>query len=107
MINYDGRRFRSLDDNEGSAIAQYHQNGDLLWGEFAGGSVRRGSLCGLCSPDGELEFAYTTVLLSGEVISGHCSSIPQALDDGRIRLYEKWERYGANAAAGVSEIEEI
>jgi hypothetical protein len=107
VINYDGRRFRALDISDGSAVAQYHQNGDLLWGEFAGGSVRRGSLCGLCRPGGELEFAYTTVLMTGEVIAGHCRSTPQVLADGRIRLSETWQRFGVNAAAGVSEIEEV
>ena len=110
MINYDGRRFRAVDDAadpDGTAVAHYHQIGDLLWGEFAGGTVRRGSLCGLCLPDGELEFAYTTVLLTGEVIAGHCRSTPEVLGDGRIRLSEKWERFGLHAAVGVSEIEEV
>ncbi|MEO9238224.1 MAG: hypothetical protein ABI418_09040, partial [Jatrophihabitantaceae bacterium] len=69
--------------------------------------VRRGSLCGRCLPDGELEFAYTTVLMSGEIIAGHCRSTPEVLADGRIRLSEKWERFGSHAAVGVSEIEEV
>lgn len=107
MINYDGRRFQAVGATGEPAVAVYRQSGNLLWGEFAGGETRRGSLCGLCGRDGELEFAYTTVLASGEVISGRCLSTPQVLDDGRIRLHEKWERYGPNASSGISEIEEI
>jgi hypothetical protein len=33
--------------------------------------------------------------------------MPQFLDDGRIRLHEKWERFGAHAETGVSQIEEL
>ncbi len=107
MINYDGRRFQALGAGGEAAVAVYRQSGDLLWGEFSGGETRRGALCGLCAPDGNLDFTYTTVLTSGEVIAGRCLSTPQVLKDGRIRLHEKWERFGPNASTGVSEIEEI
>lgn len=109
MINYDGRRFHSTAHSPDShaSLALYHQNGDLVWAEFAGGNVRRGSLAGIRSPDGTLEFAYTMVLASGDVIAGRCVSTPELLDDGHLRLHEKWERYGAHAASGVSELEEV
>jgi hypothetical protein len=47
------------------------------------------------------------VLADGELIVGRCHSFPSLLDDGRIRLTERWERYGPRAAAGVSHLEEI
>lgn len=107
MIDYNDRSFRSLDPAEESAIAHYHQQGDLLWGEFRGGTVRRGSLCGRCLPDGELEFGYVSVSLTGEVTTGRCHSSPLLLPGGKIRLQEKWERYGPGASTGSSEIEEL
>ncbi len=108
MINYEGRRFRASHGcAEEATIAVYHQDGDLLWGEFSGGHARRGSLTGRCAPDGTLDFAYTMVLRDGAVISGHCVSTPEVLDDGRIRLHEKFERYGRHAVRGFSQIEEI
>lgn len=108
-IDYDGRRFRPVNDAnaEPSRVAVYHQDGDLLWGEFLGGRARRGALTGTCAPDGSLDFAYCMVTDSGDVISGHCASTPQVLDDGRIRLHEMWERYGRHAGSGTSDIEEI
>src|SRR5262245_17021344 len=108
MINYDGRRFRPVGDGgaEDGRVAVYRQDGDLLWGEFTGGHARRGALTGTCGPDGVLDFAYCIVLDTGEVVSGHCTSTPQVLDDGRIRLDEVWERFGRHAATGVSQIEE-
>lgn len=107
MIDYDGRRFRAVGHGEDAPTATYRQSGDLLWAEFSGGHARRGSLTGLCAADGTLDFAYTMVLDGGEVISGRCTSTPEVLDDGRILLHEQWERYGAHASSGVSQIEEV
>lgn len=108
MIDYDGRRFRAAGHADGNGpVATYRQRGDLLWGDFSGGDVRRGSLTGLCRPDDSVEFAYTMVLADGSVLAGHCESTPEVLPDGRVLLHEKWERFGAHADSGTSELEEI
>ena len=109
IINYDGKKFRSptTSSSGDAAEALYHQDANLVWAEFAGHNVRRGSLAGTCASDGTLEFAYCMVLDGGEVISGRSISTPQLLKDGRIRLHEEWERYGSHAASGVSSIEEV
>jgi hypothetical protein len=106
-IDYDGRRFRAVGHGAEAAVATYRQRDDLLWADFAGGAVRRGALSGRCAADGTLEFAYSMVLDTGEVIAGRCVSTPERLDDGRLRLHERWERYGPHAAAGTSQIEEV
>ncbi|HEV2887559.1 MAG TPA: hypothetical protein VGX49_11650 [Jatrophihabitans sp.] len=108
-IDYDGRRFSPSDGvaGEGDRVAMYRQHGNLLWGEFSGGQVRRGALTGNCTPDGTLDFAYCMVFEGGEIVSGRCHSTPTVLADGRIRLHEEWERYGAGGGRGVSSIEEI
>jgi hypothetical protein len=108
MVNYDGRTFRV--GGQGTAPvpqARYHQDGNLVWGEFAGGHVRRGSLAGTCSPDGTLDFAYCMVYDGGEIVSGRCHSTPQFLGDGRIRLSEEWERYVPHAGRGLSFLDEV
>ncbi|MGF1425975.1 hypothetical protein [Kitasatospora sp. LaBMicrA B282] len=108
MIDYHGRRFRSAEIPPGQgAEAVYRQQGDLLWAEFSGGEIRHGSLSGLCGPDGVLEFGYTMVRTDGAVISGRSVSRPELLADGRIRLHERWERYGAHAERGTSALEEV
>jgi hypothetical protein len=108
-LNYDGRRFTPSEhvaDGRGP-VALYRQDGDLLWAEVSGGELRRGALTGICAPDGTLDFAYCMVYRSGEIVSGRCSSTPTVLADGRIRLDEVWERYGADGSRGVSSIEEV
>jgi hypothetical protein len=47
------------------------------------------------------------VLADGEVVSGHCVSTPQWLDDGSIRLRERWERFGRGASSGISYLQEV
>jgi len=108
VLDYDGRLFRAAGEGEtDGSVARYHQDGKVLWGEFAGGQVRRGSIAGTVGPDGGLHFGYCMVLGDGDVILGRCRSRPELLDDGRIRLTEQWERYGPHAATGVSYLEEI
>lgn len=111
MINYDGRRFSPVaeraDESGDKPVACYHQKGDLVWGEFSGGDVRHGSLAGVGTPDGAIEFGYTMVTDAGEVVVGRCRSVPEVLADGRIRLTEWWERFGARADSGVSYLEEL
>lgn len=106
MINYDGRRFRKPGDEIGP-IAVYHQQDDVVWAEFAGGDVRRGSIAGTSAPDGTLRMGYTIVLANGDVICGHTVNTPEVAEDGRFRLREAWERYGPHAATGVSYLEEV
>lgn len=107
MIDFDGRRFRAVGHGDEAPVALYRQDGDLLWADFAGGHVRRGSLSGRRLPDDTLTFTYTMVLTTDEVIAGRCTSVPTVGDDGRITLHETWERYGPHADAGVSELEEV
>jgi hypothetical protein len=109
VIDYDEKRFRPVGGPTGEEgrVAAYRQSGDLVWGKFTGGRARRGSLTGTAAPDGRLEFGYSMVLDTGEVVSGRCRSTPEILADGRIRLHEVWERYGARAGSGTSCIEEI
>jgi hypothetical protein len=107
-VNYDGKTFWPSDGDPAHAtVAHYHQDADLVWGEFAGGEVRRGSLTGTCSPDGVLDFAYTMVLDSGDIVSGRCRSTPRLLEDGRISLDEEWERYTPQPGSGFSRLDEV
>jgi hypothetical protein len=96
-LDYDGRRFSSeaaeTDGSDGTApVGSYHQSGDLVWAEFAGGSVRTGRLVGTCGPDGVIEAAYVQLLDGGELAAGRMASRPHLLPDGRVRLEERWRR---------------
>jgi hypothetical protein len=104
-VHYDGRRFRALGGGDGT-YAEYRQRGDLVWAEFEGGHVRRGTVTGTCDDGGVLRLAYTMVLENGAVIAGHSTNTPQ-WHSGTLVLREVWERYGEHAATGVSYLEEV
>ncbi|WET77351.1 hypothetical protein P3102_25095 [Amycolatopsis sp. QT-25] len=106
MIDYDGRKFRKA-GGDAEAIAVYRQEGDVVWSEFAGGEVRRGSITGAQRENGSLHLGYTLVLATGEVICGHTVNTPEVTEDGHLRLREAWERYGPHAATGVSYLDEV
>ncbi|MBD0743150.1 hypothetical protein [Streptomyces sp. CBMA152] len=107
MTDLDGRRFRNAAYGEQAPVALYRQDGDLLWADFEGGDVRRGALSGRRLPDGTLEFAYSMVMASGDIIAGRCHSTVEVGPDGRATLHETWERYGPHADTGVSTLVEV
>jgi hypothetical protein len=108
-IDYDGRRFRPADNPHyptGTApTGLYHQDGDLVWAEFSGSTIRAGRLVGRCRPDGAIDAAYCWVTTRGETMAGSCLSIPSVLADGRLRLTERWQRL--DGSVGVSYVEEV
>jgi hypothetical protein len=108
-VNYDGRTFRAATGRAGDdvPVAHYHQDGNLVWAEFAGGNVRRGSLTGVCAEDGTLELSYCMVLDDNAVVSGRCASKADRLPDGRIRVHEEWTRFTPGPDSGVSQLEEV
>jgi hypothetical protein len=111
-IHYNGRIFRSFSNtSEGEADTRttfrYHQKGDIVWAEYAGGRIRFGQLVGLVLPDSKLEIRYQHVNESGELMTGLCLSTPEVLPDGRLRLYESWQWTCGDRASGESIVEEI
>ena len=107
-IDYAGRLFAPaelVDAEADRPIGHYHQDGDMVWAEFRGGSIRAGRLVGTVRPDDTIDAAYCLLTTSGETVSGSCVSKPTVLDDGRIRLTEHWRRL--DGSIGTSRIEEL
>lgn len=111
-INYDNRKFTSVENSQtgevsGETVFHYHQTGDLVWAEYAGGAIRFGNLIAKVLADSSLEMRYQHLNSSGELMTGKCFSIPEILSDGRIRLYEKWQWTSGDFSEGESIIEEL
>ena len=95
----------TADGRADAATGHYHQDGDLVWAQFAGPGVRSGWLVGTCCPDGFIDAAYCMVTSDGTAIAGNCESTPTLLADGRVRLTEHWRRL--DGSMGISVLEEI
>jgi len=105
----DGRRFRVAEMSEQAeastaTVFEYHEDGDVIWARYEGGSVRLGFLVGIRDGD-RLDFRYTQLNENGETSNGHCSTTISMLPDGRLRLSEDWE-WESKPGSGTSAAEE-
>ena len=112
MIDYEGRRFRSVANSRGGDVGaettfDYHQEGDVVWATYAGGAIRFGALVAKVDAAGNLEMRYHHVAADGDFKSGRCQSRPERLPDGRLRLHERWQWTEGAEGQGNSVIEEI
>jgi hypothetical protein len=111
-INYDKRIFKSVKNSEtgevsGETTFYYHQTGDLVWAEYAGGEIVFGSLIAKVLADSSLEMRYQHLNSKGELMTGKCVSAPEILENGKICLHEKWQWTSGDFSKGESVVEEI
>lgn len=111
-ISYENRKFRIVRNTEGGEVGSetvfhYHQKGRTVWAEYSGGEIINGQLIANCDDDGNLDVRYQHINTGGELKTGKCRSTPEILNDGRLRLHEKWEWTGGDRSSGESVIEEI
>jgi len=111
-MNYNGKRFRPIQNTENGetsadTIFEYKQEGSILTSEYAGGQIIKGHLIGLVNEHGTIEMRYHQVNLKGELMTGICSSKPEQLANGKIRLHETWQWTSGDRSAGKSILEEF
>lgn len=112
MISYDGRVFTTLTtDSHGEVgketLFHYTQEGDVVQATYAGGDIVAGHLIAKCNEDNSLDMVYHHINIEGVLKTGECRSVPEILEDGRLRLHEEWQWTCGNREAGVSVLEEI
>lgn len=111
-INYDGRKFIPKINSENGEVSEqtiftYHQNGTLLWAQYSGGDILKGSLIGTVLSNGELDFVYHHMNRDMQVKTGKCHSVPNVLENGKIELSEQWEWTSGDYSKGESLIVEV
>lgn len=111
-FNYEGRKFASVQNSEtgevgSDTVFHYHEKENIVWAEYSGGEIAYGHLIAVCNDDGSLDIRYHHVNTSGDLMTGICTSTPEILPDGRIRLHETWQWTSGDNSSGESVIEEI
>lgn len=111
MINYNGKTFRPISNTENGetsneTIFLYKQVGNILTSEYVGGKIKKGHLIGLVDERGNIEMRYHQINNNNEIMTGMCKSIPEILENGKIRLHESWEWTSGDKSRGSSIIEE-
>lgn len=111
MINYNDKIFKPISNTENGetsneTIFKYRQMGNILTSEYSGGKIKYGHLIGLVDNYGNIEMRYHQVNHKGELMAGICTSTPEILENGKIRLHETWEWTSGDKSKGQSIIEE-
>ena len=112
MIDYDGRRFRAVETAANGEVGEetvfhYRQSGRVVWATYEGGGVRLGTLVAAVDAAGGLDMRYAHVNAAGALMTGECTSTPERLPDGRLRLHERWRWTSGDRSAGTSVVEEL
>ena len=112
VINYNGKIFRSTQNSVNGEVSSetlfhYHQEGNIVWAEYSGGSIKKGMLIALVGQNSELNMRYQHVNISDELMTGTCHSKPIRLDDGRLALEENWKWTSGDMTSGYSVVEEV
>lgn len=112
MIWYDGRLFRPVStkgrsQTSGETIFQYSQKDDRLTGKYSGGEIELGHLIGLVDENGNINMRYHHLTHEGYLMTGKCKSRPEIMENGKIRLHERWQWTCGDYSKGKSVLEEI
>jgi hypothetical protein len=112
MINYNNKVFRPVTNSDNGEVGadtrfHYHQKGNILTCNYAGGRIVDGHLIALVDAQGHIDMRYHQVNDAGEMMTGICKSIPEILANGRIRLHETWQWTSGDLSKGQSILEEI
>lgn len=110
-ICYEGKCFAPVmnatnGEVNNQTLFYYHQSGNIMWADYAGGEIKKGNIIGTVRSNGELEFYYQHINLRNELRIGKCHSIPHILNNGKIELSEKWQWLNGDKSQGSSIVRE-
>jgi len=112
MIWYGGRLFRPVKSSDTSqtdtdTIFKYEQVEDLVTARYSGGHIRYGQLIGRVNAAGILDMRYHHMDRDGRLMTGVCTTTPELLPGGQLRLHEVWQWTCGDESKGTSVLEEI
>jgi len=110
-MNYNNKRFRPVENSVNGETTEetvfiYRQVGNILTSKYSGGQIKQGHLIGLVDEHGNIEMRYHQVNNKNELMTGTCTSSPEFLPSGKIRLHENWKWTSGDQSNGTSVLEE-
>lgn len=111
MINYNNKIFRAIDnttngETSNETIFYYKQNDNILTADYFGGKIKYGHLIGLVDEEGNIEIHYHQINIHDNIMTGICTSKPEVMANGKIRLHENWQWTCGDKSKGQSIVEE-
>ena len=111
-INYHNKIFRPISNSPNGEVTDdlrfhYQQSENILTCTYHGANISIGHLLGLVDDTGHIQIQYHQVNMDGQINSGTCTSRPELMPNGKIRLYESWQWTSGDKSSGTSILEEI
>ncbi len=111
-IDYNNRKFKPVSNSENSEIStdivfHYKQIDNILTCQYEGANIRKGQLMGIVNEIGHIQMRYHQVNKNDELMTGVCNSIPEKMDNGKIRIHEAWQWTSKDGSKGESILEEV
>ena len=112
MIDYHNKKFRVISTSTNGEVSkdmvfEYRQLGRILSCEYSGGQIKSGHLIGIIDDSGVIDMRYHQIDINLEVSTGKCTSMPEVMSNGKIRLHETWEWTSGDFTKGTSVLEEV
>ena len=111
-FNLDEKIFKALSNSDNGEVGDdtlfyYSQTNNIISANYYGGDILKGHLIGKQLESGEFDFVYHHINTKNELKIGKCLSKAKKLDDGRLKLYEKWQWLCDDMSSGTSELIEV
>jgi hypothetical protein len=112
MYNYHNKIFRAAANSSngevnGETIFEYTQLGNIVTAVYQGGTIIKGSLIALVDDEGKLDMRYQHVNNKYQLMTGTCTSTPEMMPNGKLKLHEQWQWTCGDESKGASIIEEL
>jgi hypothetical protein len=110
-IDLHNKKFKTQSNTNNGEVSdetifRYNQNGNIIWANYDGGQIVKGTLIGKLVND-HLEFVYQHINKEHELMTGKCKSYLEFIEDGKIKLNEFWQWTCKDFSSGESTIIEI
>ena len=111
-MNYNNKKFRPVSNSDNGEVSSdmvfhYQQTKNVLTCRYKGKYILDGHLIGLVDETGNIQMSYHQINQYGELMTGICYSTPEILENGKIRLTEKWQWTSGDQSKGSSILEEV
>ncbi|MCP4764309.1 MAG: n-acetylglutamate synthase [archaeon] len=112
MIDLNNKVFKSTSNSNNGEISDdtifnYHQSGKIVWAEYVGGVIIKGTLIGKFIGNDNFEFVYQHLNEKNELLTGKCTSNIEIDENAKIILNENWQWTCRDYSKGKSKLIEI
>ena len=112
MLNYHNKQFKLVSNSSNGAISNrmvfhYFQEENIVTCSYSDEQVVKGQLIGIVNKEGVIDMRYHQIHNDGSIMTGKCTSVPELMENGKIRLHETWQWTSGDMSSGSSVLEEI